>query len=79
MSNILEILEKVKSGELTPETAKEIIESNMLMLLSDYSKRKLQFINGNSISRDFPNVEPNLEWCGAVLDLLDDMKLNQVF
>jgi hypothetical protein len=45
------------------------------MLLSDYAKKKLEYINGNCIARDFPNNQPTLEWAGAVLDLLEELGL----
>jgi hypothetical protein len=45
------------------------------MLLSDYAKKKLEHINGHCIARDFPNNQPTLEWAGAVLDLLEELKL----
>ena len=79
MNDIIEILNKVKSGEISPELAKKEIQSNIQLLLSDYAKDKLNFINGHSIARDFPNTQPNLEWCGAVIDLLVDMNLNKLF
>lgn len=45
------------------------------MLLSDYAQKKLEYINGSCIARDFPKEQPTKEWAGAVLDLLEDMKL----
>lgn len=45
------------------------------MLLSDYAKKKLEYIKGHSIARDFPNNQLTLEWAGAVLDLLEELKL----
>ena len=45
------------------------------MLLSDYAKTKLEYINGNCIARDFPNNQPTWEWAGAVLDLLEELGL----
>jgi hypothetical protein len=44
-------------------------------LLSDYAKKKLEYINGNCIATDFPNNQPTLEWAGAVLDLLEELGL----
>jgi len=43
--------------------------------LTDYAKEKLEYINGNCIARDFPNEQPTKEWAGAVLDLLEELKL----
>jgi hypothetical protein len=44
-------------------------------LLSDYAKKKLEYINGNCIARNFPNNQPTLEWAGAVLDFLEELGL----
>jgi len=44
--------------------------------LSDYAKKKLEYINGHCIARDFPNNKPTLEWAGAVLDLLQELGLD---
>jgi len=46
--------------------------------LSEYAKEKLNYINGSCISRDFPKCPPTLEWAGAVLDLLEELKLNNL-
>ena len=43
--------------------------------LSEYAQKKLEYINGSCIAREFPEHQPNREWAGAVLDLLEDMKL----
>jgi hypothetical protein len=45
------------------------------LLFSTYAKKKLEYIVGHSIVRDFPNNQPTLEWAGAVLDLLEDLKI----
>jgi len=44
--------------------------------LSDYAKEKLEYINGSCIARDFPNEQPTKVWVGAVLDLLEELKLS---
>jgi hypothetical protein len=45
------------------------------MSLSEYAQKKLEYINGSCIAREFPEHQPSKEWAGAVLDLLEDMKL----
>jgi hypothetical protein len=47
-------------------------------LLSDDAKRKLNYINGSCIAREFPDNKPTLEWAGAVLDLLKELKIDNV-
>jgi hypothetical protein len=46
-----------------------------MLPLSERAKEKLDYINGHSIARNFPNTEPDLQWCGAVLDLLEELGL----
>ena len=49
-----------------------------LSQLSEYAIKKLEYINGNCITRDFPNKQPTLEWVGAVLDLLEELGLDKI-
>jgi hypothetical protein len=53
------------------------ISSNKI-ILSDFAKKKLNYINGSCISRNFPNELPTKEWAGAVLDLLEELKLDKL-
>lgn len=87
MNTNAEILSQVKSKCVQCDKEKEIHElcidciSKMLkqnneIHLSDYAKKKLSFINRNCISTNFPNNKPTLEWAGAVLDLLKELKLD---
>jgi len=43
--------------------------------LNENAKKKLEYIKGSCIVRDFPHEQPNREWAGAVLDLLEEMGL----
>jgi hypothetical protein len=51
------------------------IPQNNEIKLSDYAKKKLEYIIGHSIVREFPHQQPSLEWTGAVIDLLEELKL----
>jgi hypothetical protein len=46
-----------------------------MLPLSERAREKLDYINGHSIARNFPNTPPDLQWCGAVLDLLEELGL----
>jgi hypothetical protein len=46
--------------------------------LTDRAKEKLNYINGSGISRYFPDQEPTKQWVGAVLDLLEELKLDNL-
>ena len=39
--------------------------------ITEPAQKKLDFILGHSIARDFPETNPTKEWAGAVLDLLE--------
>ena len=46
-----------------------------ILPLTENGKKKLEYINGSCIARDFPNEQPTKEWAGAVLDLLEELGL----
>jgi hypothetical protein len=46
------------------------VESN-----TEYIQKKLDFILGSAIVSNFPNVTPDKEWVGAVIDLLEAIRL----
>lgn len=52
-----------------------LIERQKTPWLSQKAEEKLEFILGRSVTRDFPHTEPDLEWAGAVLDLLEEIGL----
>ena len=52
-----------------------LIEKQKTSWLSEKAEEKLEFILGRSVTRNFPNTDPDLEWAGAVLDLLEEIGL----
>ena len=46
-----------------------------MLPLTENAKKKLEYINGSCIARDFPKEQPTKEWAGAVLDLLEELGL----
>jgi hypothetical protein len=47
-----------------------------MLPLNENAKEKLEYINGHWIVREFPKIEKvDLQWVGAVLDLLEELKL----
>ena len=52
-----------------------LIEKQKTSWLSKKAEEKLEFILSRSVTRDFPHTEPDLEWAGAVLDLLEEIGL----
>jgi hypothetical protein len=45
-----------------------------MLPLTENAKKKLEYINGSCIARDFPKEQPTKEWAGAVLDLLEELE-----
>lgn len=77
---INDLLLKMQNGEnCIGETANELLNlynvSGMLPL-TENAKKKLEYINGHWTVREFPNIEKvDLQWVGAVLDLLEELEL----
>ncbi len=87
MNTTAEILSQVKcecvqcdeikdTHVLCIDCVSKMVKQDNEIHLSDYAQKKLRFINGNCIATDFPNNKPTLEWVGAVLDLLKELKLD---
>ncbi len=73
---VIEIKDIIERGQIDEEKeATALLHSVSGMSLSEYAQKKLEYINGSCIAREFPEHQPSKEWAGAVLDLLEDMKL----
>lgn len=70
-----------EQGHYEPEPfflADEIVDEFELekvkLKLSDYALEKIDFICKDVCYTQFPEIKPNLEWTGAVLDLIEELK-----
>lgn len=52
-----------------------IVAVSGMLPLTENAKKKLEYINGSCIAREFPKEQPTKEWAGAVLDLLEELGL----
>ena len=81
-SNELQLNNRGLIGATIDETTLDLVKNltipvvNGMLPLSDYAKEKLEYINGHWMVREFPKLENiDLQWIGAVLDLLEELKL----
>ena len=75
MSVFTDMMEEYANERLKNNSRLENVSGELL--LNEDAKGKLEYINGHWIVREFPKIEKvDLQWIGAVLDLLEELKLD---